>query len=246
MKRAHLFILTTLHDHLHRLVHPRDAHIAKATYLLMARELVRIRLVIQHHPLASWMEHLEKHMTDRRELNEILSYVWVYDDIRGKSFKADVAKVENLLRRVTENFGEDWKTETDTYLAKEYLINTLYEVRNFYDAPVMMATTADLLKFRVWFGGALDADEDCYIRLYENVADMAEWGMLVEQYPDEKYMWRHDHEPMYVGMIRTFNKDPELYWKNISIMDYAKLREKAERRLLSEGYETCELFIAMP
>lgn len=246
MKAAHMHLLTMLHDHLHRLVPAKEARIAKMVYLLMAREICRTTLLFQHHPLAIMVGKLERHITDPTDINDVMSYVWVCDDVRDQSAQSDKEKVIKLLRRATENFGDGWDTESSLYLVKEFAMQTLYDVSAFLDSPVMMATTADLLKFRIWFGGSLDKDGDCYVRLHRDIPSVEEWYALCEQYPDTGYMWRSSRGPLSTGLLNTFQKDRSGYWKNVSIMDYSKLRKKAEARLLTEDYERRELFTVMP
>lgn len=242
MRPVRLYLLTALHDHLMRLGEAR--HIAKTAYLMIAREIARSDLRSRHKWLLTDVCERLKARVYSDELTRALSYVWVYDDIRGESFLDNCARVVKLIERVTNDYYATTGGLTTEVNIQSTILDSLRETANHLDAPILFSTDYDLLRFRIWFTGEMD-DVDMHELWCHDVHSMDEWASLLTTYPSEKYLWRQDHEPLLPERLDEEGYDIEAFWKNISILSLDKLYVEAKERLCSEDEDRCELYTAM-
>lgn len=242
MRPVRLYLLTALHDHLMRLGEAR--HIAKTAYLLIAQEIARCDL----RPRQGWLlfyltQRLEERVNSGDRLNRALSYVWVYDDIRGESFLDNAARVRKLILRATGDFAATSGPFNPDLRVQSSLLDTLKEVSDMLSSPILFSTDYDLLNFRIWFTGNED-DPDMHELWCHTVGSVDELLSLVKKYPSSKYLWRYEGEPLYPEEINSEILEMQTSWKNISILSLDKLYVMARERLCSEDDDRCELYTA--
>lgn len=243
MRPVRLYLLTALHDHLMRLGEAR--HIAKVAYLMIAREIARSDLRCRHKWLLTDVcERLKSQVHGGQSLNHALSYVWVYDDIRGEMYLDNAHRVVKLIERVTNDYYATTGGLTTEVNIQSTILDSLRETANHLDAPILFSTDYDLLRFRIWFTGEMD-DVDMHELWCHDVRSMDEWETLLTTYPSDKYLWRQDHEPIIPERLFDEGYDIEAFWKNISILSLDKLYVMAKERLCSEDDDRCELYTAM-
>lgn len=247
MRKAKLFLLSTLHDHLLRMAGPKYENAAKTAYLVVAREIAKLYLPDMqssiYYSLTARLFDIEQSAAGfARKAPLEYRDAWLCQDLRDTGAMSDCEKAVELVSRLCGNY--DWanrhrrRRELDfSTPATIGMLDTLYDVARFYDAPLMFARDEDLLNFEIWFGGDMSGImEWYYAELYQNVADEADWARLIEQYPVRDYMWRGDHEP--------FTPDiSQVHWKNISILDLKKYDARMTN-ILSQGDELCVVFTA--
>lgn len=238
MRPVKLFLLTALHDHMLRM--GEAEHIVKAAYLVIAREIARLDLRDRGaYLIGELCEKLKVQATTHESLNHALSYVWVYDDIRGEMYKDNAKRAEKLIERITDGYypgGGGRTTQSDVQYT---ILRTLFEVSSNLDTPIMFATDDDLLCFRIWFTGDME-DVDMHERWCHMVEDEAEWNDLLKKFPSTRYLWRQDHEPFIPENMDWEYHDQSAWYKNISILSLDKLYAEAKLRLC--GDDECELY----
>lgn len=249
MKPVRLHLLTSLHDHLHRMAGPKYKNAAQTAYLVVAREIAKLYLP-DHH--ASIYYSLTGRMFDIENSAENLTRkapleyrdAWACQPLYDSGCMADCEKAVELVARLCGHY--DWASLSRQRLdtnpsVNSGMLNTLYDVVDFHDAPLMFARDSDLLHYTIWFGGDMSEEmEQFYVRLYDYIDTDADYEAMIAQYPANglppKYMWRHDHEPCtpITGQTRH---------KNISILDLEKYGAHCAD-ILSQGDELCVVYTA--
>ncbi|ANZ48794.1 hypothetical protein BIZ83_gp059 [Erwinia phage vB_EamM_ChrisDB] len=251
MKRVHLHLLSALHDHLHRMAGPKYHNAAQTAYLVVAREIAKLYLPDMHasvyHSLTARLFDIEQSAVGLARMAP-LEYrdAWLCQDLRESGCMSDCEKAVELVSRICGNY--DWAARhrkhhplDSSYETNIGILNTLYDVANYYDAYLMFATDEDLLRYSMWFAGDMEEEaEGFYVRFYHDIGDDAEYEALLKEFPanglPHKFMWRHDHAPCtpITGETR---------YKNISILDLEKYGKHCIDKL-SKGDELCVVFTA--
>lgn len=251
MKRVHLHLLSSLHEHLHRIAGPKYKNAAQTAYLVVAREIARLYLPdmeesIYHSLTARLFDIEQSAQTLKRRAPLEYRDAWICQPLYDSPCMADCEKAVELVSRICGNY--DWadryrrRRELDyNHSANNSILNTLYDVVNFYDAPLMFARDEDLLNFTIWFGGDMsDKMEPFYVRLYHDIGDEAEYEQLLQEFPANgrppRYMWRHDHGP-----CTPITGQPR--YKNISILDLDAYTTQCVDKL-TQGDDLCVVFTA--
>lgn len=251
MRRVRLHLLSSLHEHLQRIAGPKYKNAAQTAYLVVAREIARLYLPdmeesIYHSLTARLFDIEQSARTLKRRAPIEYRDAWLCQPLYDSPCLTDCEKAVELVSRICGNY--DWAGRHRRRRELEHSRNanvsilcTLYDVSNFYDAPLMFARDEDLLNFSIWFGGDMsDKMEPFYVRLYHDIGDEAEYEQLLEEFPANgrppRYMWRHDHAP-----CTPFLWQPR--YKNISILDLDAYSTQCVDKL-TQGDDLCVVFTA--
>lgn len=241
MRPVKLYLLTALHDHMLRMGEPE--HIVKIAYLVIAREIARLDLRDRRRWLVGDLcERLKEQAATHESLNHALSYVWVYDDIRGEMYQDNAKRAEKLIERVTDGYYPSTGERTTASNIQTVILDTLYEIASHLDCPILYSTDEELLNFRIWFTGDMEIPEMHELWCHTIGSD-DEWDRLLKLYPSTRYLWRHEHEPFVPEDMDWEYHDRDAWCKNISILSLDKLYVDAKHRLC--GDNECELYTAM-
>lgn len=253
MRKVNLHLLSSLHDHLHRIAGPKYRNAAQTAYLVVAREIAKLYLPDMeesiYHLLTARLFDIEQSSANKARMAP-LEYrdAWLCQDLYDTGCMADCEKAVELVSRICG--GYDWarreyrrrrELESNS-IANSSIINTLYDVANYHDAYLMFARDEDLLQYKIWFGGDMgDAMEPYYVRLYHDIDNEAEYEQMLQEFPangrpNPRFMWRHDHAP-----CTPITGSPR--YKNISILDLERYGKDCVEKL-SRGDDSCVVFTA--